>query len=92
MEIFSEIIYEIISERSLGISGHLEISENGREILQKCPSMFINPQLKVGMARRVEGSLKIQESFSERRYFKEEILSKHQPYAHVLYLRSYLKP
>ena len=49
MEIFSEII----SERSLGISGHLEISENGREILQKW--MFIKPQLKVGTAREVPG-------------------------------------
>ena len=67
LEIFSEIISEIISERSLGISGHLEISENGREILQKCPSMFINPPLKVGTAR---GSLEVQESFLERRYFR----------------------
>ncbi len=58
MEIFSEII----SERSLRISGHLEICENGREILQKCPSMFINPQLKVGTAR---GSLEIQECLGE---------------------------
>ena len=41
----------IISEKSLGISGHLEICKNGREILQKCPSKFMNPQLKVGTAR-----------------------------------------
>ena len=46
-----EIVTEIISERSLGISGHVEISETGREILQKCPSRFINPRLKVGTAR-----------------------------------------
>ena len=31
----------------------VEISENGREILQKW--MFINPQLKVGTAREVSG-------------------------------------
>jgi len=51
----SEIFSEIISKRSLGISGHLEICENGREIPQKCPSMFVNPQLNVGKARRVPG-------------------------------------
>ena len=63
----TEIFSEIISEKSLGISGHLEICENGREIVQKCPSKFINPKLKVGTAR---GSLDIQESVSERRYFR----------------------
>ena len=68
LEIFSEIISEIISERSLGISGHLEISENGREILQKCPSMFINPQLKVGTARGVRPG--DSGEFFWRRYFR----------------------
>ena len=66
-EIFSMIISQIISERSLGISRHLEICENSCEILQKCPSKFINPQLNVGTAR---GSMEIQESVSERRYFR----------------------
>ena len=55
MEIISEIISKIISERSLGISGHLEICENSREILQKCPWNFIDPQLKVGMVRWAPG-------------------------------------
>ena len=53
----SEIFSEIISEKSLGIARHLDINcENGREILQKCPSNFINPKFKVGTAR---GSLEI---------------------------------
>ena len=66
----SEIFSEIISEKSLGISGHLEICENGREILQKCPSKFINPQLKVGTARGVpgdSGECLGEEIFQERR-------------------------
>ena len=67
-EIFSEIFSEIISEKSLGISGHLEICENGREIFQKCPSKFINLKLKVGTAR---GSLEIQESVSREEIFEE---------------------
>ena len=55
--------------KSLGISEHLEICKNVREILQKCPSKFINTKLKVGTARE---SLEIQEClgkeiFQERR-------------------------
>ena len=71
-EIFSEIMSEIISVKSLGISEHLEICKNGREILQKCPSKFINTKLKVGTAR---GSLEIQECVSERRYFRSGDIS-----------------
>ena len=71
LEIFSEIISKIISERSLEISGHLEIRENGREILQKCPWNFIDPQLKVGMVRRApgdSGDVSGEEIFPERRF------------------------
>ena len=87
LEIFSEIIAEIISERSLGISGHLEISENGREILQKCPSKFKNPQLKVDTTR---GSLVIQESISQRGDISgDEIISKLKTI--VIQMRMYRK-
>ena len=37
------------------VSWNLWICENGREILQKSPWNFIDPQLKVGTARGVPG-------------------------------------
>ena len=63
---------EIISEKSLGISEHSEICKNGREILQKCPSKFINPKLKIGTARGPWGFRRV----SRRGEISGEILYK----------------
>ena len=60
-----------ITPRGLLPSWNLEICENGREILQKCPWNFIDPQLKVGMVRRApgdSGEFLGEEIFQERRF------------------------
>ena len=78
-----EIILEIISEKSLGVSGHLEICQNGREILQKRPSKFINPKLKVGTAYGAMG-VPGDSGVSRRGDSSgEEIMAKHHGYLGV---------
>ena len=41
-----------------------QLMKNGREILQMCPSKFVNPKLKVGTVGG-GGSLEIQECLGE---------------------------
>ena len=65
---FGEYLQEYLREISWRFHG---ISENSREILQKCPWNFIDPQFKVGMVRRApgdSGEFLGEEIFQERRF------------------------
>ena len=66
--------------KSLGISEHLEICKNGREILQKCRWNFIDPRLKVGMVRRAPGD---SGEFLGEEIFRRGDLAKHHCYSFI---------
>ena len=77
---FGEYLQEYLRKMSWNlreVSWNFGICENGREILQKCPRNFIDPQLKVGMATRIpgdSGEFLGEEIFQERRFYLKTTL------------------